>query len=152
MSLEDDVELFSGLEPFRHFEREAVRLVAFSAERRTLQAGDVLFRKGERSDCGYVVLSGAVALERGDSGGRPAEIARSGHVIGVHAMLVDGERPVTALARETSIVFKVPRALVKRVLDAFPRSAASWRAAIAQEMRADASALQGVRAALDAIR
>ena len=68
----NDIETLSSVPLFAAFEREALRLVAFSAESRIYRAGDVVFRKGEPSDGGYVVMSGTVALERRTTAPRPA--------------------------------------------------------------------------------
>src|SRR5919112_5810403 len=95
MALEDDIAILSGAPLFNLLERDALRLVAFASETRSHAAGDVLFRKGERSDGGYVVRSGAIALDAGDdgredgrengkeaSGGSPAFVAGPGSLVG----------------------------------------------------------------------
>ena len=62
MALEDDIATLAGAPLFHLLERDALRLVAFAAETRALRAGDVLFRRGDRSDGGHVVARGAIAL------------------------------------------------------------------------------------------
>ena len=71
MSLEDDMALLATRALLAGMERDALRLLAFAAETRQLRAGDVLFRKGDVSDGGYVVASGAIAMiEDDDDDGR----------------------------------------------------------------------------------
>ena len=62
MSLESDMALLSRVAMLAGMERDALRLLAFAAETQQLRAGDVLFRKGDASDGGYVVAQGAIAL------------------------------------------------------------------------------------------
>ena len=71
MALQDDVRTLASNPTLRDLEPDALRLIAFSAETRILRAGDVLFRVGDLSDGGYVVLSGGIALE---TDGSPALI------------------------------------------------------------------------------
>ena len=59
MSLEDDMALLARVAMLADMERDALRLLAFAAETRQLRAGDVLFRKDEMSDGGYVVAPAA---------------------------------------------------------------------------------------------
>src|SRR3712207_5445084 len=116
MALEDDIATLSGAPLFHLLGRDALRLVAFAAESRTLREGDVLFRKGDRSDGGYVVKSGAVALAQGDDGSAPDFVAGPCAVIGQTALFARVVRPATATAREPSTVIRVGPTLMRRVL------------------------------------
>ena len=78
MALEDDIAILSQAPLFNLLDRDALRLVAFAAENRTLRAGDMLFRKGDRSDGGYVVSRGAIALDASDDGSPATFIAGPG--------------------------------------------------------------------------
>ena len=122
MSLEDDVRSLARNTTLRGLEPEALRLLAFTAETRILRAGDVLFRRGETSDGGFVVLSGSLTLD-GNGPGGPATIVRPPSLLGDTALLVETRRPATALAREPASVLKIPRALFHRVLAEYPDSA-----------------------------
>ncbi len=105
---------------------EAVRLLAFSAETRIFRAGDVLFRRGDPSDGGFLVTQGSVALDGGEGGTR--QVAGPGTLIGERAMISALPRPATATAREPTTVLKVTRRLFHRVLGEFPESALRLRA------------------------
>src|SRR5215218_6644121 len=63
MALEDDIATLSRAPLFSLMDYDALRLVAFAGEHRALRSGDMLFRKGDTSDGGFVVTKGAVALE-----------------------------------------------------------------------------------------
>ena len=128
MALQDDVRDLASIPTLRDLGPDALRLIAFSGETRILRAGDVLFRRGEMSDGGFVVLSGAVTLETGR--GQPT---------------VDTVRPATATAREPSSVLRISRALFRRVLGEYPHGASRLRQTLASRL----VALQGD---LDALR
>jgi inner membrane protein len=72
MGLEDDIGKLARIPAFAVIEPEALRLIAFSAESRILRAGDVLFRRDEISNDGFVVLAGSIAWSRiREEQGRP---------------------------------------------------------------------------------
>jgi len=123
MTLETEVELLSALPLFSKLEMEAVRLIAFSAETKTMRAGDVLFRRGDASDGGYLVISGAIALDASQNGAIAAKVVGPGALIGELALLASTRRPATAIARQSSTVLKISKALFLRAIEASPVSA-----------------------------
>lgn len=128
MALQDDVRNLASHPTLRDLDPEALRLIAFTAETRILRAGDVLFRQGDTSDGGYIVLSGGIALETGIG---PAVIVRPPALIGDAALIAETVRPATALAREPSSVLKISRTLFRRVLSEYPDSALRLRQTLA---------------------
>ena len=151
MALEDDIATLSGAPLFGLLDRDALRLVAFAAENRVLRAGDVLFRRGDRSDGGYVVSRGAIALDARDDGAPAAFIAGPGALIGQAALFARIARPATATAREPSTVIRISPSLMRRVLEEFPQAAMAMRDAMATELERLAEGLEGVRRRLLAI-
>lgn len=131
MALQDDVRNLASVPAFRDLDDDALRLIAFSSETRILRAGDVLFKRGETSDGGYVVLSGAVVL---DTGFQQTTIVRPPALIGTTALISETVRPATALAREPSSVLKITRTLFRRLLTEHPQSAARLRRTFASQM------------------
>lgn len=151
MALDDDIALLSRQPLLGLMERDALRLVAFSAERRTLRAGDVLFRAGEPADGALLVISGAIALQAEDDG-RPADdIVGAGALIGELAMFSAVARPVTAIAREPAQVMRLSRSVMRRVLGEFPDSAEAVASEIAGRLRGFVGELGQVQRALRAI-
>lgn len=130
MSLGDDIRNLTRIPLFAEFEPEALRLIAFAGETRILRAGDVLFQRGEVSDCGYIVLTGSIALDTAGDGSPAVQILGPNTLIGEIALISQTERPATALAREPSTVLKIPRSLFHRVLKEFPVSANRVRMAL----------------------
>lgn len=151
MALDRDIALLQRQPLLGLIETEGLRLLAFASETRILRAGDVLFRKGDASDGGYLVVSGALALDASDDGSPSDIIAGPGTLIGEIALFAAGKRPATAISREPSTVMRLPARLVHRVLTEFPDSAARVRAALASRMTAMTREMERVRARLEAI-
>ena len=151
MALDDDIRILSGAPLFCLLDRDALRLVAFASESRTLREGDTLFRKGDRSDGGYVVSRGAIALDAQEDGSPAAFVAGPGSLIGQAALFTRVQRPATAIAREASTVIRVSPSLMRRVLEEFPSAAAAMHDAVAQELDRLTQGLEGVRRKLIAI-
>jgi len=135
MALESDVNKLCEIELFQSFEPEALRLFAFGAEMRLLRSGDTLFRRGEPSDGGYILMSGSIAIAIADDG-RPSEkIVRPIALIGEVALMASTTRPATAIAREPTTVLKAPRALFHRVLEEYPITASRVRTFLAARLK-----------------
>ena len=65
------VPLFSGIEPTK------LKLLAFTSDRVSYSAGQILFRQGDEGDAAYVILSGSAdILVESDSG--PDQGCRTG--------------------------------------------------------------------------
>jgi CRP-like cAMP-binding protein len=151
MALEDDIATLSRAPLFSLLDREALRLVAFAAENRIMRAGDVLFRKGDRSDGGYVVSQGSVALDAREDGSPATCTAGRGALIGQTALFVRVERAATATAREPSTVIRVSPSLMRRVLEEFPGAADAMREALAEDLTRLTRSLEDVRQTIMAI-
>jgi CRP-like cAMP-binding protein len=151
MALDDDIAILSQAPLFNLLGRDALRLVAFASETRNLRAGDVLFRKGDRSDGGYVVSRGAIALDANEDGSPAAFVAGPGSLIGQAALFTRISRPATATAQEASTVIRVTPSLMRRVLEEFPDAAAAMQDAMTAELDRLSQGLERVRQKLIAI-
>jgi CRP-like cAMP-binding protein len=145
VALENVVQVLAQHPTLAALEPEALRLIAFSGETRILRAGDILFRRDEMSDAGYLILSGAIALDASDNGAKAARVLGPGSLIGDMAMIAKTKRPATAVAREHSTILKISRALFHRILNEHPRSAEQLRQHMAERLRGFARDLDGVR-------
>jgi CRP-like cAMP-binding protein len=124
MTLKADVEVFESNALLGQFEPDALRLLAFSSEPRSFKTGATLFKIGERSDGGLLIISGSVVL----SGAGPDEIVGEGALLGETALFADTIRPATATAKDMVTVQRIPRHLVKRVLAEYPGTAPRLKA------------------------
>ncbi len=144
MALDNDIDVLARQPLLGLMPREALRLLAFAAETRLLRAGDVLFRRGDRAEGGYLVMTGAIALDPRDDGSPAAEVAGPGFLLGETALFTEAERAATAIARETTAVLKINRTVVTRVLGEFPEAAAVLHRAIADRVRTLSDELETV--------
>jgi CRP-like cAMP-binding protein len=151
MHLNLKAQRLSSMAPLRDFESDALRLLAFDGEEVPLARDAVLFRQGDAADCGYAVLSGIVALEREGPVPVPVRLMTAGSLIGVSALVAPTERPATATAREPSLVLRLPRHLMLRVLEAFPDSALALRRHIEDDLARQAASLARIAQALEGI-
>src|SRR5262249_2141935 len=117
-----DIALLSRVPVLASMGREALRLLAFAAETRQLRAGDILFRKGDTSDSGYVVAMGAVAMMDDEAESAEA-IVGPGSLIGEMALISQTNRPATAMAREPTTVLRISRPMFRRTLEEYPQVA-----------------------------
>ena len=124
MSIEDDVALLERVPTLRLLGTTALRMLAIGSEQRDFARGDTLFNLGDAADAGYIVQRGAFRIED-DSG---AEIvAGPGALIGELALVVEMQRPSTAIALEHSSAIRVARSLFQRVLESDPEAARRLR-------------------------
>ena len=141
MKLDDVVFVLKALPLFRRVEPEALRVLVFSATRKQYRIGEALFRRGDYSDGGFLVLEGEIVLDRADDGAPSPHVFGPGTLIGQSAMFSAVERPATALARTSASALIFPRDLLLKVIDAYPQSAVAMREAMAEEARKLAGAL-----------
>ena len=150
MGLDDNIGRLACNPTFAMIEPDALRLLAFSGDTLILRAGDVLFRRDEISNCGFVVLTGSVALDTSGHGASTARIVRPPGLIGEYALLTETRRPATAIAREPSTVLRISRPLFLRILQEFPESAERLRQSLSERLGQFIGDLGSVREAFEA--
>lgn len=142
MALSDDVRDLGRTTILRELGEDALRLLAFAAENRIMRTGDILFRAGDVSDGGLLLLTGEVAL-RAD-GAAPRNV-QAPTLLGRAALLVETVRPCTAVALTTSNVLKISRGLFHRVLREHPDSAVRLHRHFQGELRSVLQELRAIR-------
>lgn len=120
MALRDDMLLLQAFLVFAAMEPEALQLVAFSAETRFLRSNDALFRRGDPADAAYIITSGRMLVST--PGGEPVTAIR-GAMVGEIALFAETEYQGTAIAQETTSLMRIPRTVMRRVLEEFPDTA-----------------------------
>lgn len=125
MGLREDIGLLKGLSIFDGLSDDYLRLLAFGAERRRLEAGHVLFREGASADCAFVVLSGRLRLTRDLPAGKDRDIGEAGpgSILTEIAMISEASRHFTATAESESEVMRISRILFHRMLQEYPEVA-----------------------------
>jgi CRP-like cAMP-binding protein len=145
MSLEQDIARLARTPPFDLLPPDALKLIAFSAERKSFASGDSLFEQDEESDCAFFLLSGSATLTAQVEGGAKLRHVGAGALLGEMAMIASTKRPASAMAVEDSVALRIPREVMRRVLTEFPKEAAQIRSALADRTRQIAAELDGVR-------
>ncbi len=152
MSLESDVKVLQRVPMLSDFSEDKLRLLAFSAESRSFRDGQRLFSVGDRADSAYVIATGTVLLYGpGATEGEPLDVVRSGRLIGELAMIVEGERHSTAIAKGDVSVIQIRRPLFRRMLDEYPEVAQRLHARIATSLVDTTRAFITVKDKLDRI-
>jgi CRP-like cAMP-binding protein len=141
MRLDEIIDRLRAIPLFSQVDPEALRLLAFSAARKQLRPGDILFRRGEYADGGLLVISGEIVLDASDDGAPSPHVFGPGTLIGQMALFASLQRPATAIARGPTVVLVFSRDLMLKVLDAHPESAAVLRLTLAGEAKALAARL-----------
>lgn len=144
MSLDADVRRLASTPLLGALDRGALRLIAFSGERLSLADGELLFRQGDAADAAYQVVAGALVLDI-EGSTIPPFVAGPDALVGEAALFAALERPSSARARGATQVMKIPRAIMRRVLEEFPEEAARLRAAMARALGDFGAALEDSR-------
>ena len=122
-----DINNFARIPLFGVFEPAAIQALTLVAEPRTLKTGEILFRRDERANGGFILLSGALALFENDVDDTPLRVLGPWTLIGENALVVAGNRPVTAVASQPSSLIWVGRDMFRNVLRRHPNTAARMR-------------------------
>ena len=134
MSLEQDVKMLSQAPIFSQLDGEALRLLAFTAEKQSFAKGEFLYRNGEPADCAYLLVSGNLRFEAGDIAGSNNLVAGAYTLVGETALITATQRSTDAVATEDCNTFKIPRSLFLRIMREFPGGAVKVRAFLARQL------------------
>lgn len=152
MSLEHDADLLSRLPLFSDLAPDQLRLLAFSAARHELNAGQRLFRYGDPARSGYVVVSGMIVLSAGDGGeASVSETCGPGYLIGELTLFVESKRRATATATLASGALEITRHTMVRLLREYPAIGVSVHKRLAERLTETMDDLERVRHTLMAI-
>lgn len=148
-NLDSDIELLSRVPLFESMTADQLRLLAFSLVRRDLEAGEVLFRQGDKASSGFVVAHGAIELSTGEGEARQVlDSCNRGCLIGELPLFIETKRPATATAVSPVTVVEITRQLMLRMLNEFPRVAAAMQARVADRVGGTIAELRRVQARL----
>ena len=146
MSLEDNIRALERTPVLADIGREALRLLAFSAEKIDIADGQNLFTRGAPADCAYTIVGGRVRL---DAGGGDQRVVGPGTLIGEMALVVDTLRPCDAYGEGPARLLVIPRPLFRKMLEEFPQIAGALRARLIERMRSEHAELTRIKEDLD---
>lgn len=135
MSLDEDIVFLGRIPTFRVLGREAMRILAISAQTIELSGGEQLFEEGEPADGGYVVVYGSVELRSVGESNIGTVVARKGSLIGETTLIVHAMRPATATALETTRLMHIPRSVFLRMLEGEPEGTRALRDMIESRLK-----------------
>ncbi len=149
MTLEDDIAFFEQVPTLAALGKQALQVLAIGAESRHLQSGAVLFYAGELADGAYIVQEGALAVEPATPAEGPEFTAGPGTLLGELALLTDAVSPVTAIAKEPTVLIRISRNLFRKMLEGYPAAAQRMRDMMEQRLGSLAQDLEDVQRKLD---
>ncbi|HLI10223.1 MAG TPA: cyclic nucleotide-binding domain-containing protein [Alphaproteobacteria bacterium] len=143
MSLKEEVEILRNIPLFAHIEPSKLKLLAFTSERLTYHADQVLFRQGEPGDAAYIILRGdADVIVDGPTG--PLTVARLGRnaIVGEIAILCDVPRTATVKATSELVTLRISKELFFRLIMEFPQIGVEMMRVLAERLERTTSQLR----------
>jgi len=121
VSLNEEVELLRNIPLFAKLEPSKLKLLAFTSERITYEAGQVLFNQGDVGDAAYIIVEGAASVLV-DTPDGPLEVASLGRndFVGEIAILCDVPRTATVKATARTVTLRITKDLFFRLVAEFP--------------------------------
>ena len=123
------VPLFSGIEPAK------LKLLAYTSDVVTYNAGQVLFRMGDAGDAAYVIIQGAAEVSVStDAGDIPVAQLKDGDFLGEIAILCDTPRTATVTARSELKTLRIRKEPFFELLRQFPEMAIEMTRLLAERL------------------
>ena len=124
MSLEQEVELIRQFPIFSKIQPAMQKLLCFSSERLTYDAGQVMFNAGDPGDAAYIVIEGSVEISVPTPSG-PIIVNTLGRNELIGEIAIFGEVPRTATAKALSRLetLKISKELFIKVIRENPDAA-----------------------------
>jgi CRP-like cAMP-binding protein len=137
MSLNEEVELLRSVPLFAKIEPSKLKLLAFTSERLTFAANQVLFNQGDIGDAAYVIIDGQAEVVVQTPNG-PLTVAKVGKnaFVGEIAILIDVPRTATIKASTRLETLKISKDLFFRLVKEFPEMAVEIMRELARRVEA----------------
>ena len=125
MNLNEEVEILKGVPIFAKIEPAKLKLLAFTGERMTFDAGQELFHQGDQGDAMYVILGGVadVLIDTPRAARSPSPRLKKNGFVGEIAILCDVPRTATIKARESLMTLRISKDMFYRLVAEFPQMA-----------------------------
>ena len=151
-SLESDIDVLRRIPFFEGFSEEHLRLIAFSAESRTLPEKLLIYDEGQLLHSAYVIVTGTMRAERKREGGEMATRGiGSGVILGERALILD-TRATEAVRVETKArVLQIRKVMFRRLLIEYPDITLALRARMARTLAQTNSEFARVARRLNAV-
>jgi len=107
------------------------------------QSDDIVFTEGDDSRDLYVLVSGAVAIFKGDK--KIRELTRPGTLFGEVSFLLGSRRTASVRAKDDVTLVRIPQAEIEPFLDKFPEAAREITGHLAQWLSETSQILYGLK-------
>ena len=146
MSLEQEVELIRQFPIFSKIQPAMQKLLCFSAERLTYDAGQVIFNAGDTADAAYVVIDGTVEISvPTPSGPIIINTMTKNEILGEIAIVGDVPRTATAKAVSRLETLKISKELFVKIIRENPDAAVELIRILAARLASTTSQLTRTR-------
>jgi CRP-like cAMP-binding protein len=146
MSLEQEVELIRQFPIFSKIQPAMQKLLCFSAERLTYDAGQVMFNAGDTADAAYVVIDGTVEISvPTPSGPIVINTMTKNEILGEIAIVGDVPRTATAKAVTRLETLKISKELFIKIIRENPDAAVELIRILASRLASTTSQLTRTR-------
>ncbi|HEX9395460.1 MAG TPA: cyclic nucleotide-binding domain-containing protein [Burkholderiales bacterium] len=124
MSLEQEIELIRQFPIFSKIQPAMQKLLCFTAERLTYDAGQVMFNAGDAADAAYIIIEGSVEISVPTPAG-PIVVNTLGRndILGEIAIFGDVPRTATAKALVRVETLKISKEMFIKVIRENPDAA-----------------------------
>ncbi len=153
MTLQEDVELLRNIPLFAKIEPSKLKLLAFTAQRLTYNAGDSLFHQGDEGDSAYIIVDGDADVLV-DSPAGPITVATVGKndFVGEIAILCDVPRTATVTAKSTLTTIRISKELFFQLVSQFPQMSIEIMRELASRLEVTTRQLQEALSKAEAAR
>jgi len=121
MLLKEEVQMLRQVPLFARVQPARLKLLAFTSDRVSYAAGEVLFHQGDRGDAAYVILAGKADILTESASGmiKVAEVERNA-IVGEIAILCDVTRTATVRALQPVDALRIGKEQFLKLLSDFP--------------------------------
>jgi len=124
MSLEQEVELIRRFPIFSKIQPAMQKLLVFSSDRLTYEAGQIMFRAGDAADAAYIIIDGGVDITVPTSTGAIlVNQLKQNDIIGEIAIFGDVPRTATATATSQVEALRISKDMFVNVIRENPDAA-----------------------------
>jgi CRP/FNR family transcriptional regulator, cyclic AMP receptor protein len=151
VSIMDDVDLLRRIPMFAKIDPAKLKLLAFTSERVTFEAGQELFHQGDSGDAAYIIVDGSTDVLL-DSPQGPVVVAKLGtnSLVGEMAILCDMPRTATIKAVTRVTTLKISKDLFFRMVTDFPSMGVEVMRELAHRLEKTTAELRDARSRVGA--
>ncbi len=124
MSLESEVRMLRNIPLFANIEPSKLKLLAFTSDWLSYEAGQILCKQGEIGDAAYVIIEGVVEiLVDTDQGPLLVSTRDSNEIVGEIAILCDVPRTATVRAQNEVVTLRITKENFMQLITSYPQMA-----------------------------